>query len=92
MDLESCAVIRGIFRGRELILRSERDVTIRPRGLLAEMKTLGWGVLAAMPGHEIVMGGVTKPWDPKASEAHELFLRRLRSVQWPSTTGSKRAK
>src|SRR5437660_810475 len=31
MDLESCAVIRGIFKGRELILRGKPDKTIRPR-------------------------------------------------------------
>ena len=63
MDLESCAVVRGIFKGRELILRSKPDNTVRPRGLLAEVKSLGWGVLAELPGREIVMGGVTKPWE-----------------------------
>ena len=63
IDLESCPVIRGIFKGRELILRSKPDKTIRPRGLLAEMKSLGWGTLAELPGREIVMGAVTKPWE-----------------------------
>jgi hypothetical protein len=63
MDLESCAVIRGIFKGREWILRSKPDDRIRPRGLLAEMGSLGWGVLAEVPGREVVMGGVTKPWE-----------------------------
>ena len=33
-----------------------------PRGLLALVKTLGWGVLAEIPGREIVMGAVTQPW------------------------------
>ena len=64
MDLGSCLVIRAIFKGRELILRSERDNTIRPRGLLAEMKSMGWRVLAELPGREIIAGAVTKPWDP----------------------------
>jgi hypothetical protein len=64
MDLESCLVIRAIFKGRELILRSERDNAARPRGLLAEMKSLGWRVLAELPGREIVVGAVTKPWEP----------------------------
>jgi len=27
------------------------------------MKSLGWGVLAELPGREIVAGGVTKPWE-----------------------------
>jgi len=63
IDLESCAVVRGIFKGRELILRSKPDNRVQPRGLLAEVKSLGWGVLAELPGREIVMGGVTKPWE-----------------------------
>jgi hypothetical protein len=28
------------------------------------MKALGWGMLAELPGREIVMGGVTQPWEP----------------------------
>jgi hypothetical protein len=64
MELGSCAVVRGIFKGRELILRSKPDNAIRPRGLLAETKSLGWSELAEVPGREIVMGAVTKPWEP----------------------------
>jgi hypothetical protein len=64
MELGSCAVVRGIFKGRELILRSKPDNAIRPRGLLAETKSLGWNELAEVPGREIVMGAVTKPWEP----------------------------
>jgi hypothetical protein len=63
VDLERCAVVRGIFKAREWILRSKADSTIRPRGLIAETRSLGWGVLAEVPGREIVMGAVTKPWD-----------------------------
>jgi hypothetical protein len=64
LDLEGCAVVRGIFKGREWILRSKPDTTIRPRGLLAQTKSLGWGLLAELPGREIVVGAVTKPWEP----------------------------
>jgi hypothetical protein len=63
VDLESCPVVRAIFKGREWILRSKPDSTIRPRGLLAQTKSLGWGLLAELPGREIVMGAVTKPWE-----------------------------
>jgi hypothetical protein len=63
MDLENCAVIRAIFKGREWILRSKPDEAVRPRGLVAQTKSLGWGVLAEKPGREIVMGAVTKPWE-----------------------------
>jgi hypothetical protein len=27
------------------------------------MKSLGWGVLAELPGRELILGGVTKPWE-----------------------------
>jgi hypothetical protein len=63
MDLEGCAVVRGIFKGRELILRSKPDYVIRPRGMLARVQSLGWQVLAERPGREIVVGCVTKPWE-----------------------------
>ncbi len=63
IELASSPIIRAIFKARELILRSKPDVTTRPRGLVKEMKSLGWGVLAEIPGREIVMGGVTKPWE-----------------------------
>ncbi len=43
---------------------SSPDNTIRPRSFLARMKSLGWGVLADLPRHEIVMDAVTKPWEP----------------------------
>jgi len=64
MDLQSSAVIRAIFKTREWILRSRPDDRSRPRGFLAEMKFLGWGSLAELPEREIVMGSVTKPWEP----------------------------
>jgi hypothetical protein len=63
MDLESSVIVRGIFKGREWILRSKPENRPRPHGLLAQTKSLGWGVLAEVPGREIVMGAVTKPWD-----------------------------
>jgi len=62
MDLQDSAIIRGIFKARELILGSKPDDTVRPQGLLAQTKALGWGVLAEVPGREIVMGAVTQAW------------------------------
>jgi len=61
MDLGQSAIIRGIFKGRELILGSEPGEA-RSQGLLVQTKALGWGVLAEIPGREIVMGAVTQPW------------------------------
>jgi hypothetical protein len=63
IDLERSGVVRAIFKTRELILGSKPDASFRPRGIIAETKALGWGVLAEVPNREIVMGAVTKPWE-----------------------------
>ena len=41
---------------------SHQNEKSQQEGLLAELKTQGWGVLAEVPGHEIVFGAVTQPW------------------------------
>ena len=61
-DLCRLPLVRAIFRGRELILRSTPDRQVRPRGLLAEVQSIGWGILAETD-REIVVGAVTKPWE-----------------------------
>jgi hypothetical protein len=63
-NIEKSSLVRTIFKGREFILGSEGDRAIPPRGLLAEVQSMGWRVLAELPGREIVMGAVTKPWEP----------------------------
>jgi hypothetical protein len=63
LRFDSSRIIVAIFKGRELILRSRPDTSPRPTGLLEHTKSLGWGVLADTP-NEIVMGAVTKPWEP----------------------------
>ncbi|HET9220242.1 MAG TPA: hypothetical protein VFR18_24900 [Terriglobia bacterium] len=65
MEFEDNILVRGIFRAREWILRSQPDHTARPSGtsgIVAQTMSLGWGVLAEQPGREIVMGCATKPW------------------------------
>src|SRR5688572_23301162 len=54
VDLQGSGVIRSIIKARETILGATPDDRLRPRGLLAEMQSLGWGVLADVPGREIV--------------------------------------
>jgi hypothetical protein len=61
-DLSALPLVRAIFTAREIVLGSEPDTAVRPRGLLALTQSLGWGVLAEVPGREIVMGAVTQPW------------------------------
>jgi len=63
LDLQASPLIRALFRARELLLRSKPAVRVRPPGLVAELLSLGWGVLAERPGREIVLGAVTKPWE-----------------------------
>jgi hypothetical protein len=63
-DLQQSAIVRAIFRTRELVLGAESGAETRPKGLLAQMTSLGWRVLAQKPGREIVVGAVTKPWLP----------------------------
>ena len=64
MELSNSPVVRAIFKGRELLLRSRPDDRPRPKDLLDGMLSLGWTVLAEIPGREIVVGSVTKPWEP----------------------------
>ena len=61
-DLPKSDVIRGVLEARALILGADPDDGNRPRGLLAQTTSLGWGVLAEKPGLEIVVGAVTQPW------------------------------
>jgi hypothetical protein len=64
LELTNLPVVRAIFKGREVLLRSRPDDRPRPKGLLDEVLSLGWSVLAEIPGREIVVGSVTKPWEP----------------------------
>jgi hypothetical protein len=61
-DLDESPLIRTIIRARAALLGAHPDNTPRPRGLLAFTQSIGWGVLAELPGREIVMGAVTQPW------------------------------
>lgn len=62
MNLQQSAVVRAIFKGRELILGSKPEERPYPLGLVAQAKLWGWGVLAEEPGREIVFGAATQPW------------------------------
>lgn len=62
-DLFQSALVRAIFVARERVLGAAPGDRRQPLGLLATVQSLGWGVLADVPGREIVMGAVTKPWE-----------------------------
>jgi hypothetical protein len=66
-DLLELPLVNTIFRARELALGASPGDREQPRGLLAATQSLGWGVLAERPGREIVVGAVTKPWEPNVT-------------------------
>jgi hypothetical protein len=55
--------VRSVFKARELILGSTPPQRPVPAGLLAQTLSMGWGLLAEVPGREIVVGAVTQPWE-----------------------------
>jgi hypothetical protein len=61
VDLEDSAVVRTIFKAREIVLGADQG-RIATHGLVATTKALGWRVLAEQPGRDLVMGAVTQPW------------------------------
>jgi hypothetical protein len=63
-DLFDMPLARALFRAREILLRAAPADRPQPRELLAAAQALGWGVLAEEPGREIVVGAITKPWEP----------------------------
>jgi hypothetical protein len=64
MDLFHAPMIQAIFKGRQLLLRAAPDARVPERGFLKDMESIGWRVLAEIPGREVVVGAVTKPWEP----------------------------
>jgi hypothetical protein len=64
VDLLDEPIVRAIFRGRDVILGAQAGAPRQPKGLLDEVLSLGWVVLDETPGREIVVGAVTKPWEP----------------------------
>jgi hypothetical protein len=63
MDFADACLSRALFKAREMVLRAQP--TPEPKGgLLHVMQSIGWGVLADRPGQEVVLGAVTRPWEP----------------------------
>ena len=63
IDLQSLPLVRAIFRARERLMRvAPAEVPRRSDGLVAEMVSLGWGLLVDDPGHRVVLGARCQPW------------------------------
>jgi hypothetical protein len=65
VDLQASPINRAIVAVRTIPswLAGEPPRAPSP-GLLAETLGMGWGLLAEEPGREVVVGAVTRPWDP----------------------------
>jgi len=64
LDLQHSRTINGLFKTREFILRGHQSNSVLPKPLLLWAEALGWGVLAQVPGREVILGAVTRPWEP----------------------------
>ncbi|HVH26114.1 MAG TPA: hypothetical protein VM818_05120 [Vicinamibacterales bacterium] len=62
MDLQQSPIVRAIFKSREWIMGSQPAPDRGPGDFIEQMTRIGWGMLAEVPGREIVMGAVTQPW------------------------------
>ena len=62
-DLMSIPLVRAIFWLRGKLMGAAPAGPRVPRGFIAEVMGLGWGVLAHRQGREIVMGAAVQPWE-----------------------------
>ena len=64
MDIQASPVVKGIFWLRAIpsLLHGRPFRPQGSRGIVAETLDRGWGVLAEVPGREIVVGACTQPW------------------------------
>jgi len=62
VDLQQSLLIRLIIKLRALAMGATLRESNHPRGLIAETTSMGWGILAEIPGKALVMGAATQPW------------------------------
>jgi hypothetical protein len=61
-DMQSLPLVRAVFRLREVMMGAAPTAPRQPQGILAETRSLGWGLLAEVPGHWIACGAHCQPW------------------------------
>lgn len=64
IDIQRLLLVRALFAARARALRSHEAEAApeAPRALAPWMQSIGWALLADVPGRELVMGSVTQPW------------------------------
>jgi hypothetical protein len=92
-DLQSVWLVRMIFVLREWIMWSRRAPPRQARGLVDELTTLGWGVLADEGDELLACGAYAQPWkadvgfSSAAPETFAAFARpNLVKIAWTIET------
>jgi hypothetical protein len=67
VDLFEQPLVRAILRSRALLLGARANQQHHPSGLLASAQSMGWVLLAEVPDRQVVVGAVTKPWEPNVT-------------------------
>ena len=67
LELFQMPIARALFAARERLLGAVPADRSRRRGLLADATAIGWVILDEIPDREIVVGAVTKPWEPNVT-------------------------
>lgn len=63
VDLRSSRIADSLFRGRELLTRAAPPARAEHVPFVRELVSLGWGVLDVVPGRQLVLGAITRPWE-----------------------------
>lgn len=61
-DMQSLPLVKAVFRLREVLMGAHASAPRTPQGILAETRSLGWGLLAEEPGGWIACGARCQPW------------------------------
>jgi len=66
LDVHRSQIVHALFRLRELPFRFRHRGAAQPphRSLLEDALSAGWVVLDELPGQQLAVGSVTKPWEP----------------------------
>ena len=67
LELFQMPIARALFRARERLLGAVADDRSRPQGLLTQATAMGWVILDEIPDREVVVGAVTRPWEPNVT-------------------------
>jgi hypothetical protein len=61
-DMQSLPLVKAVFRLREVLMGAAPAAPRRPQGIVAETRSLGWGLLAEEPRRWIACGAHCQPW------------------------------